>query len=83
MNQIGFNGSYTSDYVGGTMSLRFGPEAVLYNSPAAPPGNGTADNSFGMQNVRQAYATLKPADKVTFDMGKWTSPSAPKCRTRS
>jgi Putative beta-barrel porin-2, OmpL-like. bbp2 len=74
VNQIGFNGSYSSDYVGGTVSLRFGPEAVLYNSPAAPPGNGTADNSFGMQNVRQAYATLKPADKLTFDLGKWDQP---------
>jgi hypothetical protein len=74
LNQIGFNGSYSSDYVGGTVSLRFGPEAALYNLPAAPPGNGTADDNFGMQNVRQAYATLKPVDKVTFDLGKWDQP---------
>ena len=74
LNQIGFNGSYSSDYVGGTISLRFGPEAALYNLPTAPPGNGTADDSFGMQNVRQAYATLKPADKITFDLGKWDQP---------
>jgi Putative beta-barrel porin-2, OmpL-like. bbp2 len=72
LNQIGFNGSYSSDYVGGTISLRFGPEAALYNVPAVT--NGTADNSFGLQNVRQAYATLKPADKVTFDLGKWDQP---------
>ncbi len=72
LNQIGFNGSYSSDYVGGTVSLRFGPEAALYNVPAT--ATGTADNSFGMQNVRQAYATLKPVDKVTFDLGKWDQP---------
>jgi hypothetical protein len=72
LNQIGLNGSYSSDYVGGTISLRFGPEAVIYNGPAT--SDGTADNSFGMQNVRQAYATLKPADKVTLDLGKWDQP---------
>ncbi len=72
LNQIGFNGSYSSDYVGGTISLRFGPEAAIYNFPAVT--NGTADNSFGLQNVRQAYATLKPADKITFDLGKWDQP---------
>jgi hypothetical protein len=74
LNQIGLNGSYSSDYVGGTVSLRFGPEAALYNLPTAPPGTGTADDAFGMQNVRQAYATLKPVDKVTFDLGKWDQP---------
>jgi Putative beta-barrel porin-2, OmpL-like. bbp2 len=73
LNQIGANVSYSSDNVGGTISLRFGPEAAIYNLPAAPPGNGTADDNFGMQNVRQAYATLK-ADKLTFDLGKWDQP---------
>ena len=72
LNQIGLNAAYTSDMVGGTISLRFGPEAVLYNVPAV--ANGTADNTFGMQNVRQAYATLKPVDKITFDMGKFDQP---------
>ncbi len=72
LNQIGVNGSYSSDYVGGTISLRFGPEAALYN--VAATSAGTADNNFGMQNVRQAYATLKPVDKITFDLGKWDQP---------
>ncbi len=72
LNQIGVNAAYTSDNVGGTISLRFGPEAAIYNAPAV--SNGTADNSFGLQNVRQAYATLKPVDKVTFDMGKFDQP---------
>jgi hypothetical protein len=72
LNQVGFNAAYTSDYVGGTVSLRFGPEAALYNVPAVT--GGTADNNFGMQNVRQAYATLKPTDKITLDLGKWDQP---------
>jgi hypothetical protein len=72
LNQIGVNAAYSSDSVGGTVSLRFGPEALLYNVPAVT--NGTADNSFGMQNVRQAYATLKATDQITFDLGKWDQP---------
>jgi hypothetical protein len=72
LNQVGLNASYTSDIVGGTVSLRFGPEAVIYNGAAVT--NGTPDNSFGMQNVRQAYATIKATDQVTFDLGKFDQP---------
>ena len=60
--------------MGGTISLRFGPEAALYNTAVSETNAGTADNNFGLQNVRQAYATLKPVDKVTFDLGKWDQP---------
>jgi hypothetical protein len=80
VNWIGLNGSYTADPIGGTISLRFGPAAALYNVAAVPPAGvaggvpGSADNSFGMQNVRQAYATVKPADKVTLDAGKFDQP---------
>jgi hypothetical protein len=72
LNQVGVNAAYSSDIVGGTVSLRFGPEAVIYNAAATTGGN--ADNTFGMQNVRQAYATLKASDNVTFDLGKWDQP---------
>jgi hypothetical protein len=72
VNQIGLNASYSSDNVGGTISLRFGPEAVIYNAPAV--ASGTPDSTFGMQNVRQAYATLKASDQITFDLGKWDQP---------
>jgi len=72
LSWIGANVSYTSDNVGGTVSLRFGPSAVIYGVPAT--ATGTADNSFGMQNVRQAYATIKPADKWTLDAGKFDQP---------
>ncbi len=71
LNQIGVNAAYSSDNIGGTVSLRFGPEAYIYNLGATP--TSTADNSFGMQNVRQAYATLK-FDTITFDLGKWDQP---------
>ncbi|HZU82073.1 MAG TPA: porin [Polyangiaceae bacterium] len=75
LSWIGLNGSYSADPIGGTISLRFGPTAAAYNLPvyanAAPPtGN---DNTIGMQNVRQAYATLK-ADKLTLDFGKFDQP---------
>jgi hypothetical protein len=73
LNQVGVNASYSSDTVGGTVSLRFGPEAVLYNATSGN-GNGAGDNTFGLQNVRQAYATLKATDQVTFDLGKWDQP---------
>jgi len=72
VNWIGLNGAYTADPIGGTISLRFGPAAALYNVAAVT--GGSADNSFGMQNVRQAYATVKPADKLTLDAGKFDQP---------
>jgi hypothetical protein len=71
---IGLNGSYTADPVGGTISLRFGPSAAVYNVSAATPPNPMSDNAIGMQNVRQAYATIKPADKFTIDVGKYDQP---------
>jgi hypothetical protein len=73
LNQIGINTSYSSDSVGGTISLRFGPEAALYNATSGN-GAGVGDTTFGLQNVRQAYATLKATDQITFDLGKWDQP---------
>jgi hypothetical protein len=76
LNWIGLNGSYAADPIGGTISLRFGPGATIYNVPPlslgqAPPSS--SDNQWGLQNVRQAYATLK-ADKLTVDFGKYDQP---------
>src|ERR1019366_2260958 len=73
LNQVGVNASYSSDNVGGTVSLRFGPEAVLYNATSGN-GAGVGDTTSGLQNVRQAYATLKATDQITFDLGKWDQP---------
>jgi hypothetical protein len=73
LNQVGVNAAYSSDNVGGTVSLRFGPEAVIYNATSGN-GAGAGDTTFGLQNVRQAYATLKATDQITFDLGKWDQP---------
>jgi hypothetical protein len=72
LSWIGLDASYAADPIGGTISLRFGPSAVAYNVAAV--AGGSADNGVGMQNVRQAYATWKPADKLTLDFGKFDQP---------
>ncbi len=77
VNWIGLNGSYTADPIGGTISLRFGPSAQAYGAPGTlpnAPGIIPSDNTIGMQNVRQAYATLKAMDKLTLDFGKFDQP---------
>jgi putative OmpL-like beta-barrel porin-2 len=77
LSWIGLNGAYAADPIGGTISLRFGPSAVAYGlagSLGGTPGLASADNAIGMQNVRQAYATLKPIDKLTVDFGKFDQP---------
>jgi hypothetical protein len=75
LSWVGFDASYAADPIGGTVSLRFGPSAVAYGASGVLFGNtGIADNSIGMQNVRQAYATLKPVDKLTLDFGKFDQP---------
>jgi putative OmpL-like beta-barrel porin-2 len=66
LNWAGVNASYTADPIGGTIGLRFGPAATVYN--AGP------DNAYGLTYVKQAYATWKPASKVTLDFGKWDQP---------
>jgi hypothetical protein len=66
LNWAGVNASYASDTIGGTVGLRFGPATTVYNA-------GT-DNVYGLQYVKQAYATWKAADKLTLDFGKWDQP---------
>jgi hypothetical protein len=67
VNWAGVNASYAADPIGGTVSLRFGPGAILYH-------NGTSDQVAGLQYVKQAYATWKPLDKLTLDFGKFDQP---------
>jgi Putative beta-barrel porin-2, OmpL-like. bbp2 len=76
LSWIGLNGSYAADPIGGTISLRFGPSAVGYGVSGSlfPATQAQSDNAVGMQNVRQAYATLKPMDKLTLDFGKFDQP---------
>jgi hypothetical protein len=66
LNWVGVNASYTSTTIGGTVGLRVGPGANIYNAPY--------DNANGLTIVKQAYATWKPADKLTLDLGKWDQP---------
>jgi hypothetical protein len=67
VNWAGLNVAYTADQIGGTVGLRFGPGAIIYH-------NGTSDEVAGLQFVKQAYATWKPVDKLTLDLGKWDQP---------
>jgi hypothetical protein len=71
LSWVGVNASYAADPVGATVSLRFGPTASLYHIPATP--TGTADNNFGLQYLRQAYATVK-GGPITLDVGKFDQP---------
>ena len=71
LSWVGVNANYAADPVGATISLRFGPTASLYHVPAT--GSGTADNNFGLQYVRQAYATVK-GGPLTLDVGKFNQP---------
>jgi hypothetical protein len=67
VNWAGVNASYAADPIGGTVGLRFGPGAILYHA-------GTTDVVYGLQFVKQAYATWKPLDKLTLDFGKFDQP---------
>jgi hypothetical protein len=66
LNWLGVNASYAADPIGGTIGLRFGPGTGLYN--AGP------DNANGLQYVKQAFATWKPASKLQLDFGKFDQP---------
>jgi hypothetical protein len=70
VNWIGVNAAYSSDSMGGTIGLRLGPGAAIYNGQVVPG----SDNLNGMAAIKQAYATWKAADKLTLDFGKWDEP---------
>jgi hypothetical protein len=71
LNWLGLDGAYAADPIGGTINLRFGPAAQLHNGAAFA---STADNNFGLEYVRQAYATVKFASAFTLDAGKFDQP---------
>jgi hypothetical protein len=49
--------------VGGTIALRFGPSAALYN--------GQPDVDAGLANVKQAFVAYKPIEALTLVFGKF------------
>ena len=65
LNWVGFDATYAADPVGATVSLRFGPATALYNAPI--------DNQYGLEYVRQAFATAK-FGSFTLDAGKFDQP---------
>jgi hypothetical protein len=67
VNWLGVNASYAADPIGATVGLRFGPGAIIYHA-------GTSDQVWGLQYVKQAYATWKAMDKLTLDFGKFDQP---------
>jgi hypothetical protein len=54
--------AYAGDQFGATISLRFGPGVVRFFGDQGP---------FGISNVTQAYATWKPLDGLTLDLGQF------------
>ena len=66
----GLDISHAPEPIGGTLSLRFGPSAKRYNSSCA----GKCDAEYGLENVKQAYASLRLGGKtspITLDFGKF------------
>ncbi|HKY35659.1 MAG TPA: outer membrane beta-barrel protein, partial [Polyangiaceae bacterium] len=79
LSWVGVNASYPADPVGATLSLRFGPTArqlgtsCLEDDPSKP----NCDSGFGLENVKQGFASWKPggADSaITLDFGKFDTP---------
>jgi hypothetical protein len=66
INWVGLDATYAADPIGGTVSLRLGPATALYNAPI--------DNQYGLQYVRQAFATAKFGGSFTLDAGKFDQP---------
>ena len=60
---LGFEGSYTEDHYGATVSLRFGPSAY--------PLIGFSDDQLGIDFVKQAYVSLMPTEGLTIDFGQF------------
>jgi hypothetical protein len=66
LSWAGLDLAYAGAEFGGTLDLRFGPNAAVFS--------GDTDTEAGLQYVKQAYATWRPggADSaVTLDFGKF------------
>ncbi|MEP7050694.1 MAG: outer membrane beta-barrel protein, partial [Pseudomonadota bacterium] len=66
----GLDISHAAEPIGGALSLRFGPAARRYNSSCP----GTCDAAYSLENVKQAYASWRPAgagSKLSIDFGKF------------
>lgn len=61
--QVGLNAVYEADPVGGTIYLRFGPQAISYA--------GGDLTGYGLEYLRQGFVTWKPMETLAIDLGKW------------
>jgi hypothetical protein len=71
---VGLDLAYEADPVGGTLQLRFGPEAELIGNACV---GGRCDSENGLSNVKQAYATWRPGGAISgfaLDIGKFDTP---------
>lgn len=59
----GLDASYSGEKFGATISLRFGPAVNRFY--------GGDKGALGIDNFTQAFATWKPTDKLTFDIGQF------------
>ena len=68
----GIDIAHPADPIGGTLALRFGPSAKRYNSVCFA-SNGKCDASYGLENVKQAFASFRPGESspISFDFGKF------------
>jgi len=64
----GLDVAHAAEPIGGTVSLRFGPSAQRYNSSCL---SGKCDADYSLQNVKQAFASFRPAAPISFDFGKF------------
>jgi len=79
LSWVGVNASYPADPVGATLSLRFGPTARQLGTSCLEddPSKSHCDSGFGLENVKQGFASWKPggADSaITLDIGKFDTP---------
>jgi hypothetical protein len=73
---VGVNASYPADPVGATVSLRFGPAARQIAACFADDPS-KCDSGQGLENVKQAFASWKPAgadSSFQLDFGKFETP---------
>lgn len=65
LHWAGVDAEYGGEVVGGTVGLRFGPSAAVYNG---------SDSEYGLQYVKQAYVTFAPRrtkGRLSIDLGKF------------
>jgi hypothetical protein len=73
LSWAGVDLSVPSEPVGAHLSLRLGPSAQTHGDSclSAQPSVGPCDDAVGLSSVRQAYATWRPAERWSIDIGKF------------